>query len=145
MSVNVPERPSDAELSRRRDAALKLSREGHPQTSIAKKLRVSQPTICRWLQRTQRPGATKAPAADLSSRRLKAQNGRAPKVTDTQLKRLFTRRRESLWTGSQFRDAIRKKFGVEYSLQHCCALLTYLRTGQGTRFDAQHRARGAAA
>lgn len=131
--------PTDAELLRRRAAALKLRAEGRTQTYIAKRLNVSQPTVSSWLRARTRKRAARTFADPLAAAFSKPPDGRPPLVTDDQLRAILAawpvRRRV---TGNAFRQAIRDTHGVRYSLSHACGLLRYLRGIGVTRFEARH-------
>jgi transposase len=138
--------PTDAELTRRRGAAIAMALEGFSQTSIARKLAVAQPTVCRWLRGTQRSRILKSRVlrpeeADAAGE--KPQIGRAPCLTVEQLREIKAQRPGHHYTGREFQAAILETFGIHYSLPYCWGLLRYLRpeNSRATRFDIDHPAR----
>lgn len=135
----VPE-ATDDDLRRRRDAAFALAQAGCSENAVAKSLNVSQPTVHRWLNGTQRAGAVGSAAAAPRMPRPKPRDGRPPLLTDGQLRALLAV--QPGMSGSKFRNAVSDAFGITYSLSHCCALLKYLREG-ATRFAANRRNRPA--
>jgi transposase len=132
--------PTDAELTRRRDAAMAMAGEGFSQTYIANKLAVAQPTVCRWLRGTQRSRTLKSRVlkpeeADAAGE--KPQIGRAPCLTVEQLRGIEAQHPGHRLTGREFQAAISDTFGIRYSLPYCWGLLRYLRpeNAGATRFD----------
>src|SRR5947209_6119097 len=93
--------PTDSELARRRETAAAMAREGFSQSYIARKLNVTQPTVCRWLHGTQGFGTSKPhvlePEKTAAGAGTKPQNGRAPFLTIEQLRKL--KGKEQDWTG----------------------------------------------
>jgi transposase len=135
--------PTDAELTRRRDAAVAMALEGFTQTFIANRLNVSQPTVCRWLRGLQRTGNLKSRVVkpdEAGAVSEPPQIGRAPFLTVEQLREIEAPRPGHRWTGREFQTAIFMSFGLRYSSSYCCGLLAYLRSEKpcATRFDV-HR------
>jgi transposase len=125
--------PTDAELARRRTVALRLARDGWFQTEIAAELRVSQPTVSRWIAglyaKTARRGRTRDDTAHLPPI-----GGRAPVLTDAELRAVFRSRKA--WKGHEFAEEVERAWGVRYSLSHANALLIYLKGRARNRYDA---------
>jgi transposase len=137
---------TDAELSRRRNTAIEMAREGFTQVAIGQRLKVTQPTVARWLRGTQRPGNSTKQVSDpdktVAGVGHSPKIGRAPLLTDEQLQLVYARRPDHEWTGSQFTDAISNAFGVTYSsARYGCLLLKSLRdrSSGSTRFDTNRR------
>ncbi|HEX4134603.1 MAG TPA: helix-turn-helix domain-containing protein [Bryobacteraceae bacterium] len=132
--------PTDAELTRRRDAAVAMAIEGFTQNHIAKKLNVSQPTVCRWLRGTQRTGIPKSRVLKPEEAEAVGEKppiGRAPFLSFKQLREIQAQWPGHRWTGREFQTAIFNSFGLRYSPGYCCVLLAYLRSENSgaTRFD----------
>jgi transposase len=135
--------PTDAELARRREEALRLWGEGFTQVWIARRLNVAQPTVSRWVRGRYRLRALRPPQPEhlipaCSSAPLAC---RPHVMTDDQLGEVWETRPAESWTGSAFAAALAEAFGVRYSVRYACALLGRLRLGKssGSRFDSTRR------
>jgi transposase len=118
---------------------------GHTFAYIAQRLNVSYTAVANWNLGKQRGRAPRTFADPPTGPLAPPQLGRAPRLTDEQLRALVTDVPDGRrMTGEAFRDAIRETYGVSYSLSHACGLLRYLRGVGETRFDARNgKARGA--
>jgi transposase len=114
-------------LERRRLEALKLLKQGHNQSEVARRVKVCSQTVSRWARAVSARGEKALSAAGRA--------GRKPLLDDQQREQLIGRLREGperlgyetpLWTCNRVAHLIQMEFGIRYHSGHVWKLLRQL-------------------
>jgi transposase len=107
------------ELARRRQRAVKMLRQGHTVTEVARRVGSSHSSVILWRDRVRRRG--------LQALQAKPASGRPPKLSRTQLGKLPKLLRKGarewgystdLWTTARIAEVIEREFHVKYHRAH---------------------------